>query len=364
MANKPANQKYTIAQIAAHLNATALGDATLIVDSVAEPKSATKTQLALALDKSYATDLQNSHAQAAIVWADADWQNMGLKAAIIAPSRYTLSGVSVLFETPPDTDGIHPSAVIDESAQIGKNPQIGAFCVIGRGAVIGDNLRMLSHASIAENATIGDNALIYNGARIGARVQIGARVIIQAGAVIGSDGFSFVTPKPSRVEKVKKDGQGAVDEANHFVRINSLGAVVLGDDVEIGANCAIDRGTVANTQIGDRTKLDNLVMIAHNVQIGRDCLICGQVAIAGSTRLGDRVILGGQVGVADHITVGSDVIAAGASSLSSNVPSGRVMMGNPATKMDIQVAAYRGFRRLPRLAERLAKIEKKLTIND
>ena len=215
---------------------------------------------------------------------------------------------------------------------------------------------------VSPGAKIGDDALLYQSVRIGARVEIGNGFICQAGTVIGVDGFSYVTPQPGAVEEARATGQ--ITEASRtegFARINSLGTVVIGDNVEMGANCAIDRGTIENTTIGNGTKLDNLVHIGHNVTIGETCLICGQVSIAGSTKVGDRVVLGGQVGLADHITVGSDVIAAGKSGVSSNVPSGRVIMGNPAMKMELNVEAYKALRRLPRTVAKMLQADAKLT---
>ena len=126
----------------------------------------------------------------------------------------------------------------------------------------------------------------------------------------------------------------------------------------MGAGCAIDRGTVSNTVIGNGTKLDNLVHMAHNVTVGENCLLCGQVGIAGSVVIGDRVVLAGQCGVADHVNVGSDVIAAGKSGISSNVPPKRVIMGNPAVKMETNVESYKAIRRLPRLVSKVAELEK------
>jgi UDP-3-O-[3-hydroxymyristoyl] glucosamine N-acyltransferase len=360
-------KKFTIETIAKELGAEAFGDLGLGMSAVQTPANAQGDQLALAMDPSYETALRDGNAQAAIVWPDADWKGMGLKAAIIAPrSRYTLSGVSYLFEKMPEIEmGIHATAIIADDAEIGDGAAIGAFVIIGRGVRIGANARIMSHSTISEDAKIGDDALLYPGVRIGARVQIGDGFICQSNTVIGVDGFSYVTPQPGAVEEAKKTGQiTAATRTDGFARINSLGAVVIGDNVEMGANCAIDRGTIENTTIGDGTKLDNLVHIGHNVTIGSTCLICGQVGIAGSSVLGDRIVLGGQVGVADHINIGSDVIAAGKSGISSNVPSGRVMMGSPAMRMDLNVEAYKALRRLPRLVAKVAGLEKAVSKND
>ena len=198
--------------------------------------------------------------------------------------------------------GIHPSAIIDDSAVIGAGAAIGPFTVIGRDVVIGANARIASHVSIAGGAQIGSDALILEQVHIGARVVIGARFICQPGARIGADGFSFVTPERSMVEEARASlGKNVEIHEQSWVRIHSLGTVEIGDDVEVGANSCIDRGTVRATKIGAGSKLDNLVHVAHNVQVGRDCLLCAQVGIAGSTSIGDRVVLAGQVGVSDNI---------------------------------------------------------------
>ncbi len=358
---------FTIDAIAAALGAEAVGDLSLVIDHVQEPQLAGPDALALAMDESYAEALQAGGAEAAVLWAGADWQGLGLKAAIFAPrSRYVLSGVSYVFERKPEiAAGIHPSAVIDPTAVIGENPAIGPFVVIGARAQIGANARILSHSSVAEDAVIGNDALLYQGVRIGARVQIGDGFIAQAGVVVGVDGFSYVTPKPGAVEEARATGKiTQASQTSGFARINSLGSVVVGDSVEMGANTTIDRGTIANTLIGDGTKLDNLVHVGHNVTVGKHCLLCGQVGIAGSSIIGDRVVLGGQVGVADHLRIGSDVIAAGKSGISSHVPSGRVMMGSPAMRMDLNVEAYKALRRLPRLVARVAALEKTISKAD
>lgn len=360
-------QSYTIKQVAEAIGAEFDGDPDCVVTGVAEPADAGPEALALAMEPKYADDLKASSARAAVVWPDADWRAMGLVAVIFAPrSRYVLSGVNDFFEKPPEIpSGIHPTAIVDPTAVIGQNAAVGPFVTIGARAVIGENARIASHCAIAEDARIGRDMLLYSGVRIGARVEIGDGFICQAGAVIGSDGFSYVTPKPGAIEEAKSSGRiSELGRSQGFVRINSLGSVVLGDRVEVGANCTIDRGTIANTEVGDGTKLDNQVQVGHNVKVGQNCLLCGQVGIAGSTVVGDRVVLGGQVGVADHLTIGSDVVVAGKSGISSNVPSGRVMMGNPAMRMDLNVEAYKALRRLPRLVAKVAELEKIVSKND
>lgn len=352
---------HTIRDIATALGAEAAGDLEIVVSRASEPQSAGPEALALAMDPKYAGGIAKGRARAALLWPGADWQGLGLEAAIFAPrGRLAMAGLTVLMDPGPEiAPGVHPMAVLDASAEIGEGAAIGPFVVIGRGVRIGARARIASHVSVAEGAVIGDDALILQGARIGARLRIGDRFICQPGAVIGADGFSFVTPEKSGVEEIRETlGERGDIRAQSWTRIHSLGAVSIGDDVEIGANVCIDRGTIRDTVIGSGTKLDNLVHIGHNVQVGRDCLLCGQVGIAGSARIGDRVVMGGQCGVNDNIFVGDDVIAGGATKIFTNAPAGRVLLGYPAVKMETHVEMQKALRRLPRLAAKVAEMER------
>ena len=352
---------HTIRDIATALGAEAAGELDLTVLRAAEPQVAGPDDLALAMDPRYGEGIAKGRARAAILWPGADWQAMGLRAVIFAPrGRLAMAGLTRLMDPGPDiAPGVHPMAIVHPSAVLGEGAAVGPFVTIGAEVVLGARARIASHVSIAEGARIGAEALILHGARIGARVTIGDRFICQPGAVIGADGFSFVTPEKSGVEEIRETlGSRADIKDQSWTRIHSLGAVTIGDDVEIGANVCVDRGTVRDTSIGSGTKLDNLVHIGHNVQIGRDCLLCGQVGIAGSARIGDRVVMGGQCGVNDNIFVGDDVICGGATKIFTNAPAGRVLLGYPAVKMETHVEMQKALRRLPRLAARVAALEK------
>lgn len=358
---------FTIKDIAAALNAEAFGAVDLSVTGAAEPADATADDLAIAMKPDYADGLSQGKARAAIVWAEADWQALGLDAAIVVPRpRYAMSGLTKLLDPGPDiAPGIHPSAVIDPTAIIGEGAAIGPLVVIGPRAKVGAAARIANHASVAEDAIIGDDALIHAGARIGARVRTGDRFICQPGAVIGGDGFSYVTPDKSRVEEARAAIGSDVEAKNaSWTRIHSLGTVDIGDDVEVGANAAIDRGTIRATRIGNRTKVDSLVMIGHNVEVGEDTLLCGLVGIAGSTKIGNRVVLGGQVGVTDNTVVGDDVVAGGGTKILSRVPAGRIILGYPAMKMDQYITASQNWRRLPRLIEDVRALKKAVPLDD
>ncbi|WGT50560.1 UDP-3-O-(3-hydroxymyristoyl)glucosamine N-acyltransferase [Thioclava nitratireducens] len=354
----------TIEQIAKALEARAEGDLTIEVTGASEPAAAGPDQIALAMSEKYAEGLQAGKARAALVWEGADWRAYGLEAAVfVTRPRLAMAGLSKAFDPGPSiASGVHPSCVIDPTAVIGADAAIGPFTIVGPDVRIGPGARIVGQVTIDEGARIGAEALIHAGVRIGAQVVIGDRFVCQPGAVIGSDGFSFVTPDPSGVEEIRQtlEQREEITEQK-WTRIHSLGTVEIGDDVEIGANTCIDRGTVRATAIGSGSKLDNLVHIGHNVQVGEDCLLCGQVGVAGSTRIGHRVVLAGQCGVSDNITVGDDVIAAGGTNIYTNVPKGRTIWGSPAVKMETQLEINKSLRRLPRLFAQMAELRETVT---
>jgi UDP-3-O-[3-hydroxymyristoyl] glucosamine N-acyltransferase len=343
----------TIARIAEALGAMAEGDLALAVRGASEPAAAGPDDLAIATAPDWADDLGRGKARAALLWPGADWRGFGLAAAIFAPrGRLAMARLTALLDEPALPTGIHPSAIIDPSAELGEGVAIGALSVIGAGAVIGAGTRIGPQVTVAPGTRIGAGGIVHAGVRIERRVRIGARVVIQPNVVIGGDGFSFVTAEPSHVELARtrlSEGEVPVPADPTWHRIHSLGGVEIGDDVEIGAGTTVDAGTIRPTRIGDGTKIDNLVMVAHNVTVGRHCLLCGQSGVAGSAVLGDRVVLGGKSAIADNIAVGDDVVVTGATAVHSNVPRGRVMMGNPATRIDLQIESYKALRRLPRL---------------
>ena len=342
----------TIATIAQALEAEVLGDGSFVVTGLAEPAGAGPDDLALAMSPKYADALGRGAARAAVVWAGADWQALGLKAAFIVPrARLAMSTLTQMMDQPGSAQGIHPSAVIDPTAKIGKDVAIGPFCVIGADAEIGESCELAEHVSVGVGAAIGTNSVLSAGVRIGQRVQIGEHAILHPNVVIGADGFSFVTASPSIAETGRRTlgktpFEPIADATQH--RIHSLGSVVLADHVEVGANSTIDAGTIRPTRVGRGTKIDNLVQVGHNVVIGEDCLLCAQTAVAGSAVIGDRSILGGKSGVADNITLGADVLLGGAAICLADVPAGSFMMGYPAKPMMTFRAEQRAMRNAAR----------------
>ncbi len=340
-----------VADLARAIGARFEGDGDIRIDGAAEPRDAGPGDIALAMAPRYADGVPAGRARAAILWEGADWRALGLAAALFAARpRMAMAGVTALLDPGPEiAAGHHATAIVDPSAEIAEGAAIGPFVVIGRAVRIGPRARIAAHVTVGPEAVLGDDVLLMPGVRIGARCRIGARAILHPGATIGADGLSFVTPEKSGVERARETlGDAGPATAQGWTRIHSLGAVCIGDDVEIGANSCVDRGTIRDTVVGDGCKIDNLVHLAHNVALGRDCLLAALTGIAGSTVVGDRCVFGGQSGVVDNITIGNDVICTGGTKILSNVSPGKVMMGYPAVRMDQHIDIYKALRRLPR----------------
>ena len=351
--------RFTVQQIADALGARVVGDGAIVLSGASEPSDAGEDDLALAMAPKYAEGLAAGRARAALLWDDADPDAFGLEAAIlVARPRRAMSGLTALLDPGPAiAPGVHPTAVLEDGVSVGPDAAIGPFVHLQRDARIGSGARIGSHASIGRGAVIGAGATIHPGVRIGPNVRAGDRLIVQPNASIGGDGFSFVTPERGSVEAARESLGAEAVAGQSWCRIHSLGSVRLGDDVEVGACTTIDRGTIRDTVVGSGTKIDNLVMVGHNVEIGEHCLFAGQVGIAGSTVVGDRVVLGGKVGVSDNIRIGNDVVAGGGTMIYTNVPAGRAILGNPAVRMATQVEINKGLRRLPKLYERVRALE-------
>lgn len=353
--------QFTVQQIADSLDAECQGDTGLIISGVAEPGDAGLDDLAMAMSPKYAEALTQGQARAAVLWEDADWQALGLHAAIfVKRPRMAMAGITSMMDPGQGVEpGVHRSAVVDPTAELGARVCVGPLAVIGARARIGDGAIIGSHCVIGPDVVLGEQAVLREMVSVGARTKIGNRFVAQPGARIGGDGFSFVTPEVSGVENVRKTmGDKGDAKAQTWLRIHSLGAVEIGDDVEVGANATIDNGTIRNTSIGNGTKLDNLVHVGHNTRVGRDCLLCGQTGVSGSVDIGNSVVLGGQTGVVDNIFIGDGVISGGGTKILSNVPAGRVIMGYPGIKMETHTDVYKAQRRLPRMARDVEALKK------
>jgi UDP-3-O-[3-hydroxymyristoyl] glucosamine N-acyltransferase len=240
---------------------------------------------------------------------------------------------------PRPAPGVHPSAVISEGAQIASTATVGPHCVVESGAIVGERVHLQAQIFVGRNAAIGDDCWLMPGVVLAAECVLGSRVRVQPGAMIGADGFGYEFVK-GRHEKIPQ-----------------VGIVVVGDDVEIGANSTIDRARFSRTVVGEGTKIDNLVQIGHNVTIGRHCLLCSQVGISGSTKLEDYVVLAGQVGVGGHISIGKGTKAGGQAGITADVAAGSFINGTPAIPylLERRIAVLQ--QRLPELFKRVDSLE-------
>ena len=240
---------------------------------------------------------------------------------------------------PKPAPGRHPSASIDPSAKIAASATIGPQCVVEAGAIVGERAHLQAQVFVGRGAQIGDDSWIMPGVVIAAESQLGRRVRLQPGVVIGSDGFGYEFVN-GRHEKVPQ-----------------VGNVVIGDDVEIGANTTLDRARFSRTSIGEGTKIDNLVQIAHNVVIGRHCMICAQVGISGSVTVQDYVVLGGQVGVAGHLTIAQGTKVGAQSGINGDTEPGAFLNGTPAIAYNLERRLVVLYRKLPELFKRVDALE-------
>ncbi len=244
--------------------------------------------------------------------ADADGAPGAARIVVERPHEAMLRVLPALHRPAPRVPGIHPTAIVGRGVTLGDEVTVEPYAVLGDGATLGDRAWIGAHAVVGEGAAVGDDSRLFPHATLYAGTAVGRRVAVHAGARLGSDGFGYVF------------GDGAHQKIPH------VGRCVVEDDVEIGANTTIDRGSVGDTVIGAGTKIDNLVHLGHNVRVGRLCLIMAQVGVSGSTVIGDGVILAGQAGLAGHITVGKGARIGGQAGVFGDVPDGATYSGYPA----------------------------------
>lgn len=305
-----------------------LGDGTVVVRAVRALDSAGPDAISLAVSTRYAEELRASHAGAVLI-PDALAEAVGPPARIVVPDPYAalVQVIGALFPPVASLPGIDRTARLGEGCVLGKDAGIGPFVVLGRGVRVGARCRLAEGVSLGDGVTLGEDTVIGPRAVCYADVRVGRRVVLKAGAVIGGQGFGYLS-----------------GPAGHQ-RIPHVGGCILEDDVEIGSNSCVDRGSVGDTVIGAGTKIDNLVHVGHNVRIGRRCLLMAGVGIAGSTRIGDDVILAGHVGVTDHLVIGDRARIAAKSAVFGDIPAGSSFSGHPARPhrqfLRAQAALYR-----------------------
>jgi UDP-3-O-[3-hydroxymyristoyl] glucosamine N-acyltransferase len=333
---------FTVKEVAALSGGKLVGDPTLRITGAASLGEATQGEISFFANRKYIGVLRKTRASA--IFVPPDFAEP-INAAQIRVSNPTKAFEQVVLKFAPKritfAPGIHPTAVIDPSVQLGKRVSIQPVAVIEAGAKIGDDTIVGAGSYIGHETVIGSGCHIYPRVTIRERSKIGSRVIIHSGAVIGADGFGF--------EMV---------EGRHE-KIQQLGIVQIDDDVEIGANTTVDRARFGRTWIQQGVKIDNLVQIAHNVVIGKNSVIVAQTGISGSTRVGERVMMGGQVGVVGHLEIGDETAIGAQSGISKSTPGG-VWFGSPAVPLAEAKQQIAWIHRLGKLFARVKAIEKKL----
>ena len=336
------SRRLTLRELAQRLGCRLDGDGSIEIGRVATLEAAGPGDLSFLANPRYAPQVATTRAAAVIVAEDAAPAPCAMLRAR-DPYLAFASAAALLAPDDRPAPGVSPAAHVDPGAAIGPGCHIGAFASVGNGAVIGARTIVHPHAVIYAGVTIGDDCVIHAHASIRERCSIGDRVVIQNGAVIGSDGFGFA-PRP--------DGT--------YQKIPQVAPVVIENDVEIGANTAIDRPAVGETRIQAGTKIDNLVQVAHGVRVGRNVMLAAQVGIAGSTTIGDSSVLGGQVGVAGHLHIGKGTRATAQTGIPNSLPDGAFVSGYPAIDNRDWLKSSVVFKRLPEIRKTLAELEKRL----
>ena len=309
-------KSYSIQEINDVLKGIIIGETSIKITAPEQLELAGNSEISFIGNKKYEKFWESSKACVAVVNEDISIEPGENRAFIkVKNADLAMSQVLELFAppTPLFSVTIHPSATIDPTAIIGNGTRIGAGCYIGPKVELGENNTIYPNVTILDDCTIGKNTVIWSGAVVRERCRIGNNCIIHPNATLGADGFGF-RPDPEK----------------GLVKIPQIGNVILGNNVEIGANTCVDRGKFSSTILADGCKIDNLIQIGHNSKLGQFCIMAGQSGLAGSVTLGNGVLIGGSASITDHVTIGDGAIIGGGSGVTKNVPSGATLLGYPA----------------------------------
>lgn len=335
-------QTRTLAELAEELGGVVVGDPATVVKGVAGIREAQPGDITFIANSRYDAYLHETKASAVICSRDTRESSVPL----LQVDNPYLAFQKVVKHFRPELykpmAGVHPTAVVSPAASIGQNASIGAHCVVEAGAKIGANTVVMPGCYVGVQATIGADCHIYPRVTIREECVLGDRCIVHPGAVIGADGFGFAF------------------DAGRYHKVPQVGTVVIGDDVEIGANATIDRATTHATRIGNGTKIDNLVQIGHNVVTGEHCIVVAQVGISGSTELEDYVTIGGQAGIVGHVRLGKGSMIGAQSGVTKSVSPNAKVSGYPAIALNLWRRMNAYFQRLPQLFDRTKKLEERL----
>ncbi len=334
----------TVAEIADALEAVLEGSGDAEITGLAGLEDASHGDISFLSNPKYASLVESTRASAVIV--NADWQGtapcalLRVKSADAAFAR----AASLLGPPPiPVVPGVHSTAVVAESAQLGDGVAIGPYCVVEPDTRIGNGTVLVAFCYVGQETVIGDACKLFPHVSVRDRSRVGDRVTIHNGAVIGSDGFGYVR------------------EGGEWKKIPQIGIVEIEDDVEIGANVTVDRARFGKTVIGKGTKIDNLCQIAHNCRIGENTAMAAQVGISGSTTVGNSVMLGGQAGLSGHVKVGDGAVVGAQGGVSKDVPAGTFVSGYPAMPHHKAAKMRAHVKRLPQLKARVRELERRIS---
>jgi UDP-3-O-[3-hydroxymyristoyl] glucosamine N-acyltransferase len=337
--------EFTVLEIASFLKGGIIGDPSLKINNVSKIEEGKPGSLSFLANSKYEHYIYETQASVVLV-NESFVPEKEVKATMIRV-KDAYSAMSSLLElyvqSIPQKRGIESPIFVAPSAKYGENVYLGAFCYIGENSIVGDNVKIYPHVWIGDGSNIGNNTVVFSGVKIYPETRIGKNCIIHAGAVIGSDGFGF-----------------APQENGSYKKIHQIGNVVIEDDVEIGANTAIDCATMGSTIIRKGVKLDNLIQVGHNVVIGENTVMAGQCGLAGSTIIGSNCVFGGQAGAAGHLKIGNNVTMGGKSGASNDVPDGKIMMGEWAMEASRYRRVYAVFRNLPELFHEVNQLKKEI----
>ncbi|MCF7957210.1 MAG: UDP-3-O-(3-hydroxymyristoyl)glucosamine N-acyltransferase [Phycisphaerae bacterium] len=332
----------TVKELAEHINGQIIGDETLKISGAATLSEAGEGDVTFLANMKYEKELQSTAASVVVVGETVE--SKGLTLIRCKDPYYSFMQVVVLLHGHREHEpvGISPKSSVSDSAKIGKNADIHDFTTISSNAVIGDNTTIYPNCTIGPGTRIGNDCIIFPNVTVYDGCTIGDRVTIHSGSIIGQDGFGYATH----------------DGVHH--KIPQIGGVIIEDDVEIGANCSIDRATLGNTVIGHGTKMSNQVAIGHNTTVGHDSLLVAQTGIAGSVHVGHHCIFGGQAGVVGHITIGNGVRVSAQAGVTNNLEDGQIVAGSPALPITQAKRAMMVMKDLPELRKKIRELDKTL----
>ena len=335
-----------LGELAKKLGAELRGNAELEITGVKGIEEAGPTEITFVANPRYAALARSTKAAAVVV--EPDFQEISAATIRIKNPYHAFSqALGLFYQTPSYPSGIHPTAVIDATATIGEDTHIGAYVVVGPGAKVGAPSTLLPHVVLYPGVKTGTHFFAHAHSVVREFCQLGDHVTLENGAIIGGDGFGF-----------------SKNAAGEWVKIPQSGPVLIGDRVDVQSNACIDRATVGATEIGNGSKIDNLVQVGHGSKIGENTLVCSQTGLAGSSIIGNNVILAGQVGIAGHCTVGDGVILTAQSAVSHDVPPGKMISGSPGFDNRVWLRAVTVFQQLPELLKRLNRLEKRVNAQD